>query len=140
MNHVATNLNPAAQRARRCRERKRSGARCLQIEIPGEDIDGFVRLGVLPNERRSEADALQAAVATLCRAGSRTLREARDGDVNALPKRAIDLLVLHGFLPPSQRQDAAALATAVEKLAVTFNAVSTRWDISAIWRVNPSNA
>jgi hypothetical protein len=47
------------------------------------------------------------------------------------------LLVLHGFLPPSQRQDAAALATAVEKLAVTFNAVSTRWDISAIWRVNP---
>jgi hypothetical protein len=78
MNHPAISAKPATQRARRYRERKKTGARCLQIELAGDDIDAFVRIGVLAAERRDDSEAIKAAIRTLCRAGYRALKETRD--------------------------------------------------------------
>jgi hypothetical protein len=59
MNHPAISAKPATQRARRYRERKKTGARCLQIELAGDDIDAFVRIGVLAAERRDDSEAIK---------------------------------------------------------------------------------
>jgi hypothetical protein len=56
--------NPAAERMRRHRERRREGLRCLWIELHETELDALVLTGLLePKSRHDEnaiADALYA--------------------------------------------------------------------------------
>ena len=56
---------PAALRMRLHRKRRREGTHYVRIPLESSEIDGLIRLKVLPKEHREDADALQAAVLTL---------------------------------------------------------------------------
>jgi hypothetical protein len=56
---------PAAVRMRLHRKRRREGTRYVRIALDNSEIDGLIRLKVLPKEHREDADALQAAVLTI---------------------------------------------------------------------------
>ena len=60
-------------RVLRHRRRKREGMRILQIEVSNRISKGFVGLGVLTADRRNDSAAIEAAIATLCRAGCRAI-------------------------------------------------------------------
>ena len=56
---------PAAVRMRLHRKRRREGTRYVRIPLASFEIEGLIRLKVLPKAHREDADALQAAVLTL---------------------------------------------------------------------------
>jgi hypothetical protein len=56
---------PAAVRMRLHRKRRREGTHYVRIPLASFEIEGLIRLKVLPKAHREDADALQAAVLTL---------------------------------------------------------------------------
>jgi hypothetical protein len=56
---------PAAARMRLHRKRRREGTHYVRIPLASFEIEGLIRLKVLPKAHREDADALQAAVLTL---------------------------------------------------------------------------
>ena len=56
---------PAAVRMRLHRKRRREGTHYVRIPLESFEIEGLIRLKVLPKAHREDADALQAAVLTL---------------------------------------------------------------------------
>jgi hypothetical protein len=60
MTEVAT-PSPAAVRARKHRERRRSGARCVIVQLWPWGIDQLVALGYLRSTERNDLDAIKAA-------------------------------------------------------------------------------
>ena len=53
---------PAAVRMRLHRKRRREGTHYVRIPLESFEIEGLIRLKVLPEAHREDADALQAAV------------------------------------------------------------------------------
>ena len=51
-----------AERLRLYRKRQRQGLQYVRILLHVTDIDGLIRLGLLKDDQRTDADALQAAV------------------------------------------------------------------------------
>jgi hypothetical protein len=47
--------SPAAERMRLYRERRRSGLRCLTIELRETEIDALIRRGLLKSEMRNDS-------------------------------------------------------------------------------------
>jgi hypothetical protein len=47
---------------RRCRARRRTGFRCIVIEISNDEIGGLVRRGLLSADDREDLHAIQTAV------------------------------------------------------------------------------
>jgi hypothetical protein len=74
--HLAHKRAVARKCSRRYRARQRNGTRCLHIEITNAEqtLDAFIRVGVLQAERRNDDAAIEAAIATLCRAGYRAFK------------------------------------------------------------------
>ena len=70
------------QCARRYRARKRTGARCLRIEISNAELtlDAFVKIGVLAEERRNDDRAIEAAISVLCKRGYSAVKAERETD------------------------------------------------------------
>ena len=56
---------PAAVCMRLHRKRRREGTHYVRIPLASFEIEGLIRLRVLPKAHREDADALQAAVLTL---------------------------------------------------------------------------
>ena len=56
------NRSPAAERMRVHRERKKSGLRCLRIELRETEIDALIRKGFLKADARSDIGALTDAI------------------------------------------------------------------------------
>jgi hypothetical protein len=54
-----------AERMRRYRKRRRQGLQYVRLLLHVTDIDAFVRLGLLKEDERIDADALQTAVLTI---------------------------------------------------------------------------
>jgi hypothetical protein len=52
----------AAERMRLYRKRQRQGLQYVRILLHVTDIDGLIHLGLLKDDQRTDADALQAAV------------------------------------------------------------------------------
>ena len=67
------------QCARRYRARRRNGARCLRIEISNAEqtLDAFVKIGVLAEEQRNDAQAIEAAISLLCKRGYTAIKAER---------------------------------------------------------------
>ena len=60
--------SPAAERMRLYRERRRSGLRCLLIELRETEIDALIRRGLLKSEMRNDtAEIIDALYAYLDR-------------------------------------------------------------------------
>jgi hypothetical protein len=57
-------ISPAADRMRRCRERRRKGLRFISIELRETEITEFIRRGLLNPEMRHDPNAVLAAVYT----------------------------------------------------------------------------
>jgi len=70
---------PAAVRMRLHRKRRREGTHYVRIPLESFEIEGLIRLKVLPKARREDADALQAAVLTL-------VYQALDGEYERRPR------------------------------------------------------
>ena len=51
--------NPAAERMRRHRERRRNGMRSLWVELRVTEIDALVRIGLLKAETRHDPNAIR---------------------------------------------------------------------------------
>jgi hypothetical protein len=62
--------NPAAERMRRHRERRRDGLRCLWVELHRTELDALVRVGLLEQQLRHDENAIADA---LCAHLERTL-------------------------------------------------------------------
>jgi hypothetical protein len=58
----SVNRSPAAERMRIHRERKRSGMRCLMIELRETEIDALIRKGFLKADIRGDKTALTDAI------------------------------------------------------------------------------
>jgi hypothetical protein len=56
------NRSSAAERMRVHRERKKSGMRCLMIELRETEIDALIRKGFLKADARSDTSALTDAI------------------------------------------------------------------------------
>ena len=56
------NRSPAAERMRAHRKRKKSGMRCLMIELRETEIDALIRKGFLKADNRSDISALADAI------------------------------------------------------------------------------
>ena len=54
--------SPAAERMRAHRERKKSGMRCLMIELRETEIDALIRKGFLKADNRNDISALADAI------------------------------------------------------------------------------
>jgi hypothetical protein len=52
----------ARVRSRRSRERRRGGLRCVTIEIRDEELEAFVRRGLLSDAARCDVEAIKQAV------------------------------------------------------------------------------
>ena len=61
----ARSSSPGAVRMRLHRKRRREGTHYVRIPLESFEIEGLIRLKVLPKAHREDADALQAAVLTL---------------------------------------------------------------------------
>jgi hypothetical protein len=61
---------------RRYRQRLRNGTKLLVVEIANatQTIDSWIALGLLSEEQRGDKAALEAALATLARAGYRAIQ------------------------------------------------------------------
>jgi len=57
--------SPAAQRMRLYRKRRRDGMQYVRIRLHVRDIDDLIRIGLLKEEQRHDAEALQNAVLSL---------------------------------------------------------------------------
>jgi hypothetical protein len=62
MNELCARLNPAAQRMRRHRQRRRDGMRCLMVELRATEIDVLIRMGLLTAETSNDANAVREAL------------------------------------------------------------------------------
>jgi hypothetical protein len=80
-------LKSAADHSRAYRKRKKTGARCLRISIPNAEhvLDEFVRIGVLPADRRDDDAAIAAAIAQLCKRGHGALVDEREAAAASRP-------------------------------------------------------
>jgi hypothetical protein len=58
-------LSSPAERARLYRKRRRQGLRYVRIPLHVTDIDGLIRMRLLKEDQRQDAEALQTAVLTL---------------------------------------------------------------------------
>ena len=56
---------PAAERMRLYRKRQRQGLQYVRILLHVTEIDALIHMGLLKNDQRTDADALQAAVLDL---------------------------------------------------------------------------
>jgi hypothetical protein len=74
------------QCAHRYRARKRNGTRCLRIEISNAEqtLDALVKIGVLPQERRNDDRAIEAAISVLCKRGYSAVKAERESDRDAV--------------------------------------------------------
>jgi hypothetical protein len=54
--------SPAAERMRTHRERRKSGMRCLTIELRETEIDALIRKGFLKADTRNDTDAIKDAL------------------------------------------------------------------------------
>jgi len=57
--------SPAAMRMRRYRKQRRQGLRSVRIVLAETDIDALIRMRLLEEEQRQDAEALQTAVTGL---------------------------------------------------------------------------
>jgi hypothetical protein len=57
--------SPAAERMRLYRKRRRDGIQYVRIPLHVADIDDLIRMGLLKEEERHDAEALQTAVLSL---------------------------------------------------------------------------
>ena len=57
--------SPAAVRMRRYRQQRRRGLRSVRILLDDVDIDALIRMGLLKEHQRQDAEALQTAVTGL---------------------------------------------------------------------------
>ncbi|WP_439370887.1 hypothetical protein [Bradyrhizobium sp. DASA03120] len=78
LDRIAKRKRQNVLRVQRCRARKQSGARIVRIEVTdwAAARDAFIRIGVLKAEQSNDDQAIEAAIAQLCRAGFRAV-EAR---------------------------------------------------------------
>jgi len=58
----AASSNPAAERMRRYRERRREGLRCLWVELHEMELDALVRDGLLEPTLRNDENAIADAL------------------------------------------------------------------------------
>jgi hypothetical protein len=66
MGLTMNNVPPtAAERMRSYRKRRRQGMLYVRIPLHVTDIDALVQIGLLKDDQRADADALQAAVLSL---------------------------------------------------------------------------
>jgi hypothetical protein len=56
------NISGVAERMRRHRQRRRSGLRCLSIELRETEIDTLIRKGLLRKETRNDPKAIRKAL------------------------------------------------------------------------------
>ena len=64
-NPPSRSSSPAAQRMRRYRKRRSRGLRSVRILLDERDIDALIRVGLLKQHQREDAEALQTAVTGL---------------------------------------------------------------------------
>jgi hypothetical protein len=57
--------SPAAQRMRNYRKRRRYGMQFVRVPLHVTDIDDLIRMGLLKEEERHDAEALEIAVLNL---------------------------------------------------------------------------
>jgi hypothetical protein len=63
-----TKISGAAERMRRCRQRRRNGLRCYRLELRNDEIEALVRLRLLaPGEQASRIAVIKAMYAFLDR-------------------------------------------------------------------------
>jgi hypothetical protein len=55
-------FNASSIRSRRSRERRRDGMRCVTIEIRDEELDVFVRRGLLSDAARCDVEAIKRVI------------------------------------------------------------------------------
>ena len=79
---IAKRKRQNVERVLRFRKRKQDGARCVRMEVTdwAETLDAFIRIGVLKAEQRDDDNAIEAAIAILCRRGYRAIRAERETD------------------------------------------------------------
>ena len=59
---IPAGRSPAAERMRAHRERRRSGLRCLTIQIRETEIETLIRKGLLKEDARNEQEAVLKAL------------------------------------------------------------------------------
>ena len=94
------------------RKRRREGTHYVRIPLESFEIEGLIRLKVLPKARREDADALQAAVLTLVYQALDRARPRQPNLRRALPRT---------HRTPSRIEE---LVTAVTRGALRDSAVS----------------
>jgi hypothetical protein len=56
------NCSPAAERMRQHRERKKSGMRCVMLELRETEIDALIRKGFLKSDARNDKTQITDAI------------------------------------------------------------------------------
>jgi hypothetical protein len=59
---AVASLNPAAERMRRHRQRRRDGLHCLSIELRETEIDALIRMRLLSGDNRCDHGAIREAL------------------------------------------------------------------------------
>jgi hypothetical protein len=59
---AVVSLNPAAERMRRHRQRRRDGLHCLSVELRETEIDALIRMGLLSGDDRRNPNAIREAL------------------------------------------------------------------------------
>jgi hypothetical protein len=59
---AVASLNPAAERMRRHRQRRRDGLHCLSVELRETEIDALIRMGLLSGDNRRDHAAIRDAL------------------------------------------------------------------------------
>jgi len=64
-NNIPPSRSPAAERMRLYRKRRRNGMQYVRIPLHVTNIDDLIRMGLLKEEKRRDAEALKTAVLDL---------------------------------------------------------------------------
>jgi hypothetical protein len=59
---AVASLNPAAERMRRHRQRRRDGLHCLSLELRETEIDALIRMRLLNGDNRRNPNAIRDAL------------------------------------------------------------------------------
>ena len=65
MSNIPPSRSPAAERMRLYRKRRRNGMQYVRIPLHVTNIDDLIRMGLLKEEKRRDAEALKTAVLDL---------------------------------------------------------------------------
>jgi hypothetical protein len=65
MNSISNATSPAAERTRKCRDRRKRGGVLIEFEIVGTALDALIELGWLPANSRVDKSAITTALIEL---------------------------------------------------------------------------